>query len=249
MLDGTILPHLACGGEDVILAGDLGYNKSAYASYSAYESIEMRVEGMHMAVTTEKGLLAAIRDRRSIHTVGKTSPLTDAELEQVLADIVKHMPSAYNSQSTRLVLLLGQSHEKLWNLIEDVMRAVVAPEQFEAVSTRLAGFRSGYGTVLFFEDQAVIESFQQKFPGNQDKFPVWAEHTNAMHQYAVWIVLEAYGYGASLQHYNVAEDRVKAEWKLPETWRLVAQMPFGSPESAPREKQVQPIEDRFKVFK
>jgi len=202
-----------------------------------------------MAVTTEKGLLAAIRDRRSIHTVGKKSPLGDQELEKILADIVKHMPSAYNSQSTRLVLLLGASHEKFWDIVQDVMRAVVAPDQLDAVSARLAGFRSGYGTVLFFEDQAVIESFQQKFPANQDKFPAWAEHTNAMHQYAVWVVLEAYGYGASLQHYNVVEDRVKAEWKLPETWRLVAQMPFGSPENAPREKQVQPVEERFKVFK
>lgn len=202
-----------------------------------------------MPVTTEKGLLAAIRDRRSIHTVGKKSPLADQELEQILADIVKHMPSAYNSQSTRLVLLLGAAHEKFWDVVQEVMRAVVAPDQLEAVSARLAGFRGGYGTVLFFEDQAVIESFQQKFPANQDKFPVWAEHTNAMHQYAVWVVLEAYGYGASLQHYNVVEDRVKAEWKLPETWRLVAQMPFGWPENAPRDKQVQPVEDRFKVFK
>ncbi|SIS75068.1 nitroreductase family protein [Alicyclobacillus vulcanalis] len=202
-----------------------------------------------MPVSTEKGLLTAIRERRSIHQVGKKSPLSDAELEQLLADIVKHMPSAYNSQSTRLVLLLGSAHEKLWSLVEDVMRAVAPPEQLDTIAARLAGFRSGYGTVLFFEDQDVIESFQKKFPANQDKFPVWAEHTNAMHQYAVWVALEAQGYGASLQHYNVAEDRIKAEWNLPETWRLIAQMPFGSPENAPREKQVQPVEARFKVFK
>ncbi|WP_235899137.1 hypothetical protein [Suipraeoptans intestinalis] len=36
------------------------------------------------------------------------------------------------------------------------------------------------------------------------------------------------GIGASLQHYNpVIDDMVRERYKLPKTYRLVAQMPFG----------------------
>ncbi|EJY56748.1 nitroreductase [Alicyclobacillus hesperidum URH17-3-68] len=159
------------------------------------------------------------------------------------------MPSAYNSQSTRLVLLLSKHHKKFWEIVEEVMQAVMPAESFRSAQERLQGFRNGYGTVLFFEDQAVVEGFQQKFPRNQELFPVWSEQTNGMHQYAVWVALEAEGLGASLQHYNMVEERVKAEWELPETWRMIAQMPFGSPTQQPRTKEVQPVEARMRVFR
>ncbi|TDY42423.1 hypothetical protein C7445_11554 [Alicyclobacillus sacchari] len=199
--------------------------------------------------TANQDFLTALRERRSIYGIGNSSPIPDAKIEQIVADIVKYMPSAYNSQSTRLVLLLGKHHQKFWEIAEEVVKAIMPSEKFQTAQARLQSFRNGYGTVLFFEDQAVVEEFQQKFPMNQELFPVWSEQTNGMHQYAVWVALEAEGLGASLQHYNMVEERAKAEWELPETWRMIAQMPFGTPTQEPRAKEVKPVEKRMRVFR
>ena len=51
---------------------------------------------------------------------------------------------------------------------------------------------------------------QAQFPLYADNFPVWAEHSDAMHQYAVWTTLAAAGIGANLQHYNPLIDAAVA---------------------------------------
>jgi len=64
----------------------------------------------------------------------------------------------------------------------------------------------------------------------------------------MWAALEAEGLGASLQHYNpLIDDAVKRRWNVPESWQLVAQMPFGKPIAAPGDKDVLPIEPRLMV--
>ena len=66
----------------------------------------------------------------------------------------------------------------------------------------------------------------------------------------IWTVLEAEGLGVNLQHYNpLIDERVKAEWELPESWKLIAQMPFGKPSVAAGEKKFNPVQERIKVFK
>jgi uncharacterized protein len=201
-------------------------------------------------MTTTTDFLTAVRERRSIYGIRKESPISDERIEEIIREAIKHTPSAFNSQSTRVVLLLGEQHDKLWDLTTEVLKSVVPESQFESTQQRMNGFRSGDGTVLFFEDQSVIEELQRKFPLYQDNFPVWSQHTNAMHQFVIWTALEAEGLGASLQHYNaLIDERVKAEWNIPESWQLVAQMPFGKPTTPANDKEFKPVEDRFKVFK
>lgn len=203
---------------------------------------------MTTAVTTE--VFTALRERRSIYSISKESPISDQRIQELVEETIKHTPSAFNNQSTRMVLLLGGEHNRLWDITTDVLKAIVPAEQFSSTKNKMDGFRNGYGTVLFFEDQAVIEDFQQKFPLYQDYFPVWSQHTSGMHQLVIWMALEAEGLGANLQHYNpLIDERVKAEWDLPESWDLVAQMPFGKPIAPAGEKQFNPIQDRIKVFK
>ena len=49
-----------------------------------------------------------------------------------------------------------------------------------------------------------------------------------MHQYALWVALEAEGFGANLQHYNpIVDQRVQNEWNVPQEWALRAQLVFG----------------------
>jgi len=192
----------------------------------------------------------AVRERRSIYGLAKVSTISNEQIQEIITQAILHTPSAFNSQSTRIVLLLGEQHDKLWSITQDVLKSVVPADQFASTAQKMDGFRSAYGTVLFFEDESTIEGLQQSFPLYQDKFPEWSQHTNAMHQFVIWTAFAQNGLGANLQHYNpLIDQRVRSEWKLPETWQLIAQMPFGKPTAPAGEKQSQPIEERFKVYK
>ncbi|MBN2984327.1 MULTISPECIES: nitroreductase family protein [Cohnella] len=200
---------------------------------------------------TAADFLTAVKARRSYYAIGKESPVSDERIHQLIEEAVKHTPSAFNSQSTRIVLLLGAQHDKLWDMTENVLRGIVGDEsKFQSTKEKMDSFRNGHGTVLFFEDQEVVRQLQQQFALYKDNFPVWSEHASAMHQFVVWTSLEAEGLGASLQHYNpIIDDEVKRTWNLPDSWKLIAQMPFGKPLAAPGEKEFQPLEQRVKVFK
>ena len=113
-----------------------------------------------------------------------------------------------------------------------------------------AGRRAGgHGTVLFFEDQAVVESLQAEFKAYKDNFPIWSLQSSGMLQVIVWTALEAEGPGASLQHYNpLIDEEVKKRWKLPASWKLMSQMPFGTPLELPDEKEFLPAKGRMRVY-
>jgi predicted oxidoreductase (fatty acid repression mutant protein) len=99
---------------------------------------------------------------------------------------------------------------------------------------------------LYFDDVAIVEGLQKKFPLYADKSPVWAQQSNGILQYMIWTSLQAEGFGASLQHYNPLIDlAVEKEWKVPDKWILTAQMPFGVPVKDPDKKDKLPIEERF----
>lgn len=198
-----------------------------------------------------KSLKESIEQRRSIYAISNQSPISDTELEGLVQFAATHVPSAFNSQSTRLVLLLGDNHKKLWNIAKEALRKIVPEEAFAATEQKIDScFAAGYGTVLYFEDQTAVESLQKAFPLYANNFPVWSQHTSAMHQFAVWNLLEEAGLGATLQHYNpLIEDEVRKTWDLPASWTLIAEMPFGTPVAGAGEKTFQPIEDRVKIFK
>ena len=193
----------------------------------------------------------AIANRRSYYQINSHTPVPDDEIIRILHEVVKHVPSAFNSQTTRLVLLLGKDHLKLWEIVKGTLEKIIPEDAFIRSKAKIDGsFASGYGTVLFFEDTSTIEKMKVDYPLYAENFKVWSQHTSAMHQFTIWTFLEELGFGASLQHYNpLIDDAVKRMWHLPKEWTLVAQMPFGMPTSAPDEKIFNPLEDRVKVFK
>ncbi|MDQ0243242.1 putative oxidoreductase (fatty acid repression mutant protein) [Bacillus fengqiuensis] len=197
-----------------------------------------------------KDFYTAVKERRSIYGIGKEVDVSDEKIQEIINEAVKYTPSAFNSQSARVVLLLGEYHDKVWDITKEALRKIVSEDQFPTTEEKINSFRSGYGTVLFFEDQSVVEQLQRDYASYKDNFPIWSQQSSGMLQYVVWTSLEAEGLGASLQHYNeLIENDVKKEWNIPESWKLIAQMPFGKPTAAPGEKDFQPLEERIKVFK
>ncbi|KAE8154440.1 putative fatty acid repression mutant protein [Aspergillus avenaceus] len=198
-----------------------------------------------------KSISDGFKDRRTIYALTNESTISDDRLEQLVRDVVLHTPSAFNSQTSRLVVLLKKDHERLWDIAYEVASTTVPSEVFEKVyKPRIAMFRKAYGSALFYEDAAPIRPLEDKWPMLKDKFPQWSEHASAMHQYALWTLLEAEGLGCSLQHYNPMLDaRIAEEWKVPADWSLKAQLVFGKPVGGPgREKAFEPVEQRQFVY-
>ena len=197
-----------------------------------------------------KTLQQLAEKRRSIYALSDQLPVSNDEIVKLIEHAVLHTPSAFNSQSPRLVILFGEEHNKLWDITEETLKVIVDDdEKFQATKDKIAGFRAGAGTVLFFEDKGVVRNMQEAAPLYADKFPIWAHQTSAMHQYVIWTALASINVGANLQHYNpVIDQRVAEAWNIDSDWELNAQMVFGAIEQPAGDKEFKPVENRMKVF-
>jgi predicted oxidoreductase (fatty acid repression mutant protein) len=193
--------------------------------------------------------LESLRKRRSIYAIDKSIGIKDQELVDFIREITLNTPSAYNSESQRVVVLLKDKHDLLWEMIKEEIKKIVKPEDYKKSEEKLNSFKAGYGTVLFFDDLNTTNALIEKFPLYKANFSKWAIEQNGMLQSNIWVGLESLGIGASLQHYNeLIEERVKKEFNLDKNWSLNAQMPFGKILVQPEEKQNKDIKERVLVF-
>ncbi|EKL3978255.1 nitroreductase family protein [Morganella morganii] len=191
-----------------------------------------------------------IKKRRTIYSLGNNLPVSQDRIAALIKEAVKHSPTAFNSQSSRVVVLFGENHKKLWNIVKDALRAIVPADAFAATEGKIDNaFLSGAGTVLFFEDQSVVKGLQEQFVLYADNFPIWSEQASGIAQFAVWTALSEENIGASLQHYNpVIDEQVSKAWDIPADWKLRAQLVFGSIEQEAGEKAFIDDESRFRIF-
>ena len=193
--------------------------------------------------------LNQIKQRRTIYAIGRDLSLDQAKIEEIIKDAIKHSPSSFNSQSSRAVILFGDSHVKFWTIVLETLRKIVPAEAFEGTSGKINSFIAGAGSVLFYEDLSVIKALQEQFPLYADNFLVWSEHSTGIAQFATWTALAEAGIGASLQHYNpIVDEEVAATFDVPADWKLRAQLVFGSIEAPAGEKTFIDDATRFKTF-
>lgn len=194
--------------------------------------------------------LESLKARRSVYALGKGLPVSDARVEEILRESILHVPSAFNSQTARVVLLLGDRHDSFWNATKEILRGIVPADAFPQTEARIEGFRGAHGTILFFEDQRIVEGLQAQFATYKDYFPVWSDNSAGMLQFAVWTALAQENVGASLQHYHPLVDSwVRDNLGVPAHWKLSAQMPFGEILAPAGDKQFSALEERFKVLR
>jgi predicted oxidoreductase (fatty acid repression mutant protein) len=193
--------------------------------------------------------IETIKKRRTQYSLGNDLPLSQADATALIQEAVRQAPSAFNSQSSRAVILFGAQSIKFWSLVKDALQKLVPADKFAQTAQKIDGFVAGAGTVLFFEDQDVVKGLQEKFAAYADNFPIWSEHSTGIAQYAVWTALASVDIGASLQHYNpVVDAAVQKEWSIPASWKLRAQMPFGSNQAPIGDKMFIENDKRFLVF-
>ena len=193
--------------------------------------------------------LNSIKSRRTIYAIGKNLTVDQATIEETIREAVKQSPSSFNSQTSRVVTLYGESHHKFWEIVRETLRKMVPAEAFANTEAKINSFIAGFGTALFFEDQDVVKGLQEQFPLYADNFPVWSEHSTGIAQFAAWTALSEINVGASLQHYNpIVDEEVAQTYDIPANWKLRAQLVFGSIEAPAGEKTFMDDAARFKSF-
>lgn len=195
-------------------------------------------------------LVDVAKKRRSCYALTNSIPLTDKQLVELVEQAILYAPSAFNSQSARVMILLGEQHHLFWKLVREELKKIVPAENFLPTAEKVAAFDRAHGTLLFLEDWTVVRDLQERFPTYRDNFPIWAYQSNGMLEYLIWMAFAERNIGASLQHYNpLVDEAVMHRWHVPATWKLVAQMPFGNIETAPAEKEFLPLSLRMRVEK
>jgi len=56
-----------------------------------------------------KNFYKAVADRRSFYGINKEVVISDERIKDIIEHAIKHTPSALNSQSTRVILLLDKA--------------------------------------------------------------------------------------------------------------------------------------------
>lgn len=96
--------------------------------------------------------LAEVKGRRTYYELEAKSTISDARIQEIVKETLLHTPSTFNSQSTRLVLLLGSEHVRLWSeIVKPAVKAVMPADFWPTTEQKLSGFQNAYGTVSLDE--------------------------------------------------------------------------------------------------
>lgn len=98
-------------------------------------------------MASSKPFMQAVKERRTYYAINKEAPISDQKIVSIVKDAMLHVPSSFNSQSARLVVLLNEEHDTFWDYTLEVLKSIVSEEQFSSTQQRIAGFKGGYGTV------------------------------------------------------------------------------------------------------
>ncbi|MCH4095325.1 MAG: nitroreductase family protein [Acidaminococcus provencensis] len=196
-----------------------------------------------------RNFVEAIANRRTNYALGKNIPVSKEQVVETVQKLVHEVPSAFNMQSGRIIIATGENHDKIWNITMETLRKIVPAEAFGRTEDKIKGFAAVYGTILYFDETATVKNMQEQFPAYADNFPIWAQQANGMMQFAIWTALTDLGLGVNIQHYNpLIDEEVKKTFGVPDSWQLIAEMPFGEALQAPNAITKLPIDERVKVF-
>ena len=89
----------------------------------------------------------AVKARRTIYQLANESTIPDSRIQELVKGAVLHTPSSFNSQTTRMVVLLKEAHTKMWDITTEVYKQQLPEDKFKHAKGRFDGFRAAYGTV------------------------------------------------------------------------------------------------------
>lgn len=94
-------------------------------------------------------LIELIKNRRSHYPLSKDLPISKERVQEIVNEAMLHVPSSFNSQSNRAVVLFGDAHEKLWDLTTGVLKGIVPEDSWKATGDKMGMFKGAAGTVRY----------------------------------------------------------------------------------------------------
>lgn len=194
-------------------------------------------------------ILELFAKRHSFYDINDNIPV-DTNVIDIVKEAMNIYPSSFNAQEARLVLLLGENHKKFWDITKNKLLQTAPQDKHTGIDERINSFSKGFGTILYFIDINIVKDLEQKYSLYAENFTTWANQSNAMLQYMIWTAFANQQIGASLQHYNpLIDEEIKKEFNIPESWQLVAQMPFGGIASTPKAHKTENLESKLTILK
>ena len=133
--------------KNVLPAAFLSPSSSAAPKQQTHPTSERHFTTTPPTIADSKTFLNVTESRRSYYQLTNESTISDARLKELVAHTIKHVPSAFNSQTARLVVVLKEKHEELWDAVLEIYKLQLPADKFEHLKRRIAGFRKAYGTV------------------------------------------------------------------------------------------------------
>lgn len=90
-----------------------------------------------------KDFYTAIKERRSYYGINKEVQVSDEKIKEIVEFAVKHTPSAFNSQTTRLVVLTGAAHDKLWDITTQELKKQLGKGTLQAPNKKWIPLKRG----------------------------------------------------------------------------------------------------------
>jgi predicted oxidoreductase (fatty acid repression mutant protein) len=90
---------------------------------------------------------AFVEARRTIYSLSDSSPIPDARIIEIVQKAIRHVPSSYNVQSARAVVILKEEHKKVWDFADAAIKATMPEAVYTMLAPRFAAFRGAYGSV------------------------------------------------------------------------------------------------------
>ena len=195
-------------------------------------------------------LFEILDNRRSHYSLEPEWVVSQEVVEKLVGDTLLKVPTAFNSQPVRAVLLTGENHKEYWQMVEDKLIEMIGKERYDKNTKEKihSGFMSAVATILWYDDESVTKEMQRDNPTYAPNFPKWAHQVQGSHQLIVWVGLSQLGFGVNLQHYtNLIEDEVKEKFGIPKEWAAIAEMPFGKALDTPAPKDKKPLSETFLI--
>lgn len=85
-------------------------------------------------------IVEALKNRRTYYSLNKNLPVGEAEVKKLVEEVTELVPDAFNMKSARVVLVMGERQEELWNRIEEVFEGKVSKEKIAAFELQQARF-------------------------------------------------------------------------------------------------------------
>ena len=94
-----------------------------------------------------QAVLDLIKARRTYYPLSKDLTISKERIQEIVKDATTHVPSSFNAQSNRVVVLFGEEHERLWDIASEILKAIVPADQWEGTAGKMAMFKAAAGTV------------------------------------------------------------------------------------------------------